>query len=310
MLKPLCRTADDKRGATRIVGNILLIAIVIILGTVLITLSLTFLDGLQPKSPDVAIEGTVTDGEIRLVHKAGTNLDTSNLEVVVKTQDESERVPFSQGRLTGEETSFSAGNRWRYCQIAEPGSAVETMLVHTQSNSVLTRVEQSAQDTRKTGLEYRCGSAVRRSGRGGGWATFSMKNFASEDINISAIKVSSDTEATQLDGLNESGIDHTEVYIDANGDEVYNYPPEDGYAYAPGSASYTIGSKINTISVGTSNNYASVQPGETAHLSLYQFQDASDNYADIRGAELTVTIYFVDRPSRTYSIILPQTRSG
>nr|WP_303651889.1 type IV pilin N-terminal domain-containing protein [Halovenus rubra] len=310
MVKPLCLAADQKRGTSPIIGNILLLAIVIVLAVVMVTLSLSFLEGLQPKSPNVVTDGTITDGEIRFVHRSGVNLDTSNLEVVVRTQDETKRVPFSQGTLTGEETSFSAGNRWRYCQVAEPGSEVETTLVHTQSNSVLSKIEQSAQETQKTGLEYRCGSAARRSGRGGGWATFSMKNFATEDVDIETIKLSSDTEATKLDGLNESGVDHTEVYIDANGDEVYNYPPEDAYAYASGSADYTIGSKIDVISVGTSNNYASIQPGATAHFSLYQFQDASDNYADIRGAKLTVTIYFIDRPPRTYSIILPRTLSG
>ncbi len=304
---------SSERAVTSVIGNVLLVAIVVVLGAVVTIFALGLLDGVQEPSPDVVIDATTTDGEIRLVHQAGPDLQGSNLDVVVETQNGTKRVPFSQGSLTGGDGSLSAGDRWRYCQVAAPGSAVETTLVHKPSQSVLARIEQSAAETEKTELEYRCGSAVRRSGRGGGWATFSMQNFASEPVRVTAVTVTSDSEATRLDGLNESGTDHAEVYIDADGDEVYNYPSEDAYAYRAGPADYDIGQppeKIDVQSLGTPNDYAVIQPGATPHFSLYQFQDSADNFADIRSAELTVTLYFVDRPSRTYSIILPQTRSG
>jgi FlaG/FlaF family flagellin (archaellin) len=318
MLKPLYLTADDKRGATPIVGNILLVGIVLILGVVLITLSLTFLEGMQPKSPDVATEATVTDGEIRIVHRAGANLDTSNLEVVVETQDEKKRVPFSQGKLTGRDTSFSAGNRWRYCQIAEPGSAVETMLVHTQSNSVLARVEQSAQETQKTGLEYRCGSAARLTGRNGGYVTFNMTNFADEAVELTGVTITSDTDATRLEGLNSSGTDHTDLYVDATGGAFTfdpNNPGPDGIAYSrPSAGPFDIGDSPKPVDLtsgpGWAFDTAVIQPDDTARFSLYQFQNSAGNPVDMRSAELTVTLAFADREDRTYSIILPQSRSG
>lgn len=309
--------ASDDRAASSVVGNILLIAVIVILGTLLTTLSLTYLDVLEPKPPDVATDATVTDGEIRFYHRAGQPVDASELEVVVETPDETKRVPFSQGTLTDESEPFTAGQRWRYCQVAEPGSAVETTLVHEPSNTVLAKVEQSAAETVKTGMEYRCGSAARLVGRNGGYVTFNMTNYADEEIEIVGVELTSDSGATRLEGLNSSGVDHTDLYIDeTSGAFTFspNSPGRDGIAYStPSAGPFDIDSTPQLIDLTSSPNYAfdtaQIGPGKTARFSLYQFQDGAGNPVDMRSAELTVTLYFADRDSRTYSIVLPQERT-
>jgi flagellin-like protein len=316
MLKQLSTTVDDERGAAPVVGNLLLVGIVLILGAAVVLLSLPFVDGLQSKSPNVATDATVTDGEIRFVHKSGANLDSSNLEVVVETENETKRVPFSQGTVTGSEGSFTAGNRWRYCQVAEPGSSVETMLVHTESNSVLARVEQSAQETRKTGIEYRCGSAVRQTGRNGGWATFNMTNYADETFEIVGLNVTSDSDATRLEGLNSSGVDHTDVYIDASGGPFTfspNSPGSDGIAYStPSAGPFDVGPSPEHIDLTAGPNFAFstavIESGNTTRFSLYQFQNSTGSPADMRGAELLITLSFANHTNQTYSLIMPQER--
>lgn len=279
--------------------------------------SLTFLEGVQPTQPEVSAEATVTDGEIRISHKAGELLEPDALEVVVDTPSDTKRVPFSQGTLTGSDEVFGAGQRWRYCQVASPGTAVETTLVHVPSNSVLARVTQSAVETEKTGLEYRCGSAARLVGRNGGYVTFNMTNYADEPIEITGLKITSDSDATQLEGLNSSGVDHTDIYID-NGGGAFTFSPNspgnDGIAYSSSSAGpFDIGeSPEKTDLTGSPNAYFStaiIDAGNTARFSLYQFQNSAGEPVDMRSAEVRLTLYFADREPRTYSIILPQQRS-
>jgi flagellin-like protein len=310
------RTRQDDRAASPVVGNLLVVGVVIVLGAVVTTLGLTLTGALQQNPPNVATETTVTDGEIRIYHHAGENLDSSNLEVVVETENETNRVPFSQGALTGSDSTFEAGQRWRYCQVASPGTAVETMLVHTTTNSILTRLEQSARETEKEGLEYRCGSAVRKPGRNGGWVTFNMTNYADETIEIVGLNITSDSSATQLEGLNSSGDDHTDVYIDASGGPFTfdpNTPGPDGIAYStPSRGPFDVGPSPERIDLtggpGFAFDTAVIESGNTTRFSLYQFQKSGGSAADMRSAELSVTLHFAGRESRTYSLILPQKR--
>jgi FlaG/FlaF family flagellin (archaellin) len=304
----------DRRGTAPVVGNVLLVGLAVVMGAMLTVLSATFLGGLGPVAPGVAVDTAVTDGEIRFEHRAGDSLAVSELELVVETADSRERVPFTQGTLGGDSSTFAAGDLWRYCQVTTPGEAVEMRLVHTPSNAVLATVERSARETRKTGVEYRCGSAARQVGRGGGWATFNLTNYADEPVEVVGAEVTSDTRATRLEGLNESGDDHVDLYIDADSEDLFSYRPEDGYAYSrPSADAFDIGDSPERIDM-TRPSYAFdtavLQPGESAFVSLYQFQDAGGEYVDVRGAELTVTLYFADRPSQTYSVVLPRERAG
>jgi FlaG/FlaF family flagellin (archaellin) len=307
----------DERSANAVLGNVLLVAIVVVVGIVLTTLSFTIVDGLQEKPPDVAVESDVTDGEVRFTHVAGNTMASEDLEVVVEAAGERTRVPFSQGTLTGEKTRFGAGQRWRFCQIAEPGTDVETMLVHVPTNSVLSSVEQSARETVKTGLEYRCGSAARLVGRNGGYVTFNMTNFADEEIEIVGLELTSDSAATRLEGLNSSGVDHSDVYIDSDGGTFTfdpNSPGDDGLAYStPSAGPFGVGStpeKIDlTSSPGFAFSTARIGPGNVSRFSLYQFQNATGAPVDMSSAELTLTLFFADRDPRTYSIVLPQEQS-
>ncbi len=189
----------------------------------------------------------------------------------------------------------------------------------TQKTTAVSTEEITAVSTEEEekGLEYLSGSAACESGREGGWVTFSMKNFTSETIKINDILITSDTEATRLDG-NDMTSEYAEIYIDVDGDEVYDYRSEDGYAYTTLAESsdsvgyFDIGATPEIIRLITPTNGYSVpviQPDANPHFSLYQFQKPNREPVDLHGAELSVSLFFADRPDRTYSIILPETHN-
>ena len=309
---------ENHRSVTSVVGIVLLVGVAVVIGATLAIFSLLYVEGLNEPAPGVSVDATTTDGEVRFYHRAGAAIPNDELEMVVMTPTTSTRVPFGQGTLTGPDERFGAGERWRYCQVSEPGTSVTVRLVHEPSSAVLASVEQSVQETRKTGLEYRCGSAARKVGRGDGWATFNMTNFASESVEITGIEVQSDTDATRLEGLNESGVDHTDIYIDTDPvDGAFTFSPnnpgDDGIAYSTSSRGpFGVGPTPERINLTDIPSYAFstaiADPGETIRFSLYQFQTTGGDGVDMRSAELTLTLEFADRESRTYSIVLPQER--
>jgi flagellin-like protein len=317
-LNGMSESVDGRRGVTSVLGVVLLVAIAIVIGTTLAMFSLMYVESLNEPAPGVTIDATTTDGEIRFSHRAGAAIPNDELAVVVRTPTTTTRVPFGQSTLTGADGEFAAGERWRYCKLSEPGTRVTVQLVHEPSEAVVANVEQSVQQSRKTGLEYRCGSSARQVGRGNGWVTFNMTNYASETVEIVGIEVTSDSAASRLEGLNESGDDHTDVYIDtdpADGEFTFspNTPGDDGIAYSsPSSGPFNVGATPEQIDLTSDPPYyfdtAVVAADETVRFSLYQFQTASGDGVDMRSAELTLTLEFADRESRTYSIVLPQER--
>lgn len=266
--------------------------VAVVIGATLAMFLLLYVEGLTESATRVSVDATTTDGEIRFHHRAGEAIPNDELELVVRTTTTAARVPFEQRTLTGPDDQFSAGERWQCCEISERGTRVTVQLVHTPSRAVVANAEQSVQQSHKTGLEYRCGSSARTAGRGNGWVTFNMTSFASESAEVVGIEVTSDTAATRLEGLNESGVDHTDIYIDTNrknGSFTFgpNSPGDDRIgSSSPKRGPFDLGATPERVDLTGDPPYyfdtAVGDAGEVVRFSLYQFQMSSGAGVDMR----------------------------
>lgn len=101
------------RGASPVVGNILMVGVVVILGAVLTLLSFGFLTGLEDPAPQAAFDGEFTaDGDLVLTHTDGDTVPASAL--VVKASDgDSTRTLGTWESLAGSGGDVAAGDNLR-----------------------------------------------------------------------------------------------------------------------------------------------------------------------------------------------------
>jgi len=77
-------TASDERSVAPLVGNILMVAVVVVLGTVLTVFAFSYLDSLRPPAPEAAFSGEFTESDrITITHTSGDTIPAEDLEVRV-----------------------------------------------------------------------------------------------------------------------------------------------------------------------------------------------------------------------------------
>lgn len=129
------------RGASSVVGTILMTGIVITAMTVAGVAMLDRTYGGAERAPVGAVDVTTHDGTVAVTYCGGEPLASDGLVVVLRGADETRRVGFSEGEWAtggGATGSFSPGMTWRF-ENATVGALAEddVAVVHRPSNSVL-----------------------------------------------------------------------------------------------------------------------------------------------------------------------------
>ncbi|MFD1646366.1 hypothetical protein [Haloarchaeobius litoreus] len=125
---------------------------------------------------------------------------------------------------------------------------------------------------------------------GGTGAEFVLENTGSKDVTITDVEISvSGGSASQIREQNGgSGRTSSEVYIDAA-----------TVGYYEDSSGGGNGLSLDTRQALTTN--AIIAAGDTATMSFYQFRNNGGQSVDISGRTLTVTVYFSDGSSESYT---------
>jgi flagellin-like protein len=103
----------DERGATPVVGTILMVAVVVVVAATVGVYGFSFLDDLSEPAPqvDITAEWDEPTRTLTLVHEAGDTIRPSNterVEVVIEDEDETGRNDYDVAR--GSWTGGSAGD--------------------------------------------------------------------------------------------------------------------------------------------------------------------------------------------------------
>jgi flagellin-like protein len=130
--------ADD-RGATEVIGTILLVAIVVVSVTVLS--AATLLTQSEPSDPFADLTGTVSDSKVFVNHTGGEGLDAGNLRVVARGGGAEYRERFPDGAITGDgDGRFEPGETWKAMHATpafDDGTRVRLLVVHDDRHVLL-----------------------------------------------------------------------------------------------------------------------------------------------------------------------------
>ena len=133
---------SDERAQSEIVGTVLLVGVVVVTVT---TLGAGLLGSVsEDDDPLGDVSGEVRTDEIRLTHRGGESLAVVALEVVVRTDDGTTRIPFADGALAGPDSDrFDPGETWSKSASFDENEEVRVSLVH-DSDSVLFEARKRA----------------------------------------------------------------------------------------------------------------------------------------------------------------------
>lgn len=126
---------SDERAQSEVVGTVLLVGVVVITVS---TLGAGLLGSVtEDDDPLGDVSGEVATDEIRLTHRGGESLAVAALEVVVRTDDGTERISFADGALSGPDPDrFDPGETWTKSASFDESEEVRVYLVH-ESERVL-----------------------------------------------------------------------------------------------------------------------------------------------------------------------------
>ena len=300
-MRPPVLQTPGRRGVSSPIATVLLVALALVLVGATATFVLDLDETLTEPAPQTSVSATVLDDEVRFTHRGGGSVNVSELDLVVETADESKRVPFADGRLSGTDSAYTAGETWRYCQRSTAGERVTLRLVHEASQAVLATVERSAEATAHQGLEYQCASTQYQYNGDPGWTAFNLTNYGPGDVTIAEMTVQTDG-AEHLTETSQS----VAVYVDADSDFDY-YDPPDGYVGFAPSTDLDVrgGVTVDFSSSGAYRAEPTIGDGTTAWISLFRFTDVNGDPADMAGATVTVTVELSDGTTHTYTMVVP-----
>lgn len=125
------------RGQSPVIGNILLVAIVVVLAAVIGVTILGLSEIVDTNPPSVSIETDIGRSEITLRHQAGDSLDPTNVEVVIDGPNATVRYPMEN--FKGDpNTPFTAGTVFSLPHGVSSGS-VDVRVVHEPSDAIISR---------------------------------------------------------------------------------------------------------------------------------------------------------------------------
>lgn len=119
----------DERAQSEVVGTVLLVGVVVITVS---TLGAGLLGSVTEDDDSRSeVSGEVATDEIRLTHRGGESLAVAALEVVVRTDDGTERISFADGALSGPDPDrFDPGETWTKSASFDESEGVHVYLVH------------------------------------------------------------------------------------------------------------------------------------------------------------------------------------
>lgn len=136
----MCPT-DADRSQSPIIGNILLVAIVVILAAVIGVLALGFGEKVSTNPPAVSIDTTIGESDVTVQHLSGDVVDPTTVEVVVEGPNAT--VRYSLENLRGDASDdFAAGDSFRLSHGVSSG-LVAVRVVHEPSNSLVDRTRRT-----------------------------------------------------------------------------------------------------------------------------------------------------------------------
>jgi hypothetical protein len=132
------------RAQTPVVGNLLLVAVGLVLVTVVAIAGLGIAEDVNTDAPSVDIQTLVEDSDVLVRHASGDILQTSDVEVVLKPPGTDYRVPLENFRsVSGRE--FRSGDSGRLAHGVSSGE-ITVLVVHEPSNAVIDRVTRRVTD--------------------------------------------------------------------------------------------------------------------------------------------------------------------
>jgi flagellin-like protein len=128
------------RGQSPVIGNILLVAIVVILAAVISVTILGLSETVDNNPPSVSIETDIGQSDITLRHQVGDSLDPTNVEVVVDGPNATVRYPMEN--FKGDPNMpFTAGTVFSLPHGVSSGT-VDVRVVHEPSEAIISRNKQ------------------------------------------------------------------------------------------------------------------------------------------------------------------------
>jgi flagellin-like protein len=137
------RSGPD-RGQSPVIGNILMVAIAVVLAAVIGVAVLSFSEKIDDTAPSVGIDTTIGESDVTVRHATGDVLDPTNVEVLVEGPNATVRYPLENLRGDAGD-DFGAGDTFRLSHGVEEGD-VEVRVVHEPSNSLIDRVRRTLTD--------------------------------------------------------------------------------------------------------------------------------------------------------------------
>ena len=125
------------RGQSPVIGNVLLVAIVVVLAAVIGVTVLGLSEIVDNNPPSVSIETDIGQSDITLEHQAGDSLEPTNVEIVVRGPNATIRYPMENFKGDAS-TPFTAGTVFSLPHGVSSGY-VDARVVHEPSDSVISR---------------------------------------------------------------------------------------------------------------------------------------------------------------------------
>lgn len=132
---------DGDRGQSPVIGNLLIVAIALIIAAVTGVAVLGFAENVDNSPPSVSIDTTVGESDVTVRHASGDILDPTAVEVIVEGPNATVRYPLEN--LRGDASSdFQAGDVFRLSHGVSSGQ-VDVRVVHEPSNSLIDRARRT-----------------------------------------------------------------------------------------------------------------------------------------------------------------------
>jgi len=133
-----------ERAQTAVVGNLLLVAVGLVLVTVVAVAGLGIAEQVDTNAPSVEIQTLVEDSDVFVRHASGDVLQASDIEVVLKPPGADYRVPLENFRSVSD-AEFRSGDSGRLAHGVGSGE-ITVLVVHEPSNAVIDRTSRRLTD--------------------------------------------------------------------------------------------------------------------------------------------------------------------
>jgi hypothetical protein len=134
------------RGQTAVIGNLLLVAVGLVLVTVVAVVGIGIAEDVDTEAPAVDIQTLVEESDVFVRHGSGDVLESTDIEVVLKPPGANYRVPLENFRSLSA-GQFRSGDSGRLAHGVASGE-ITVLVVHEPSNTIIDRTKRRLTDGR------------------------------------------------------------------------------------------------------------------------------------------------------------------